>query len=64
VVFISQFTNKSKTSIGVDMIHEAITIAHIGTDEDGSLKIKKIEDFIDSKAYLDDMQAFAAAKAK
>jgi len=34
------------------------------TDEGGSLKIKRIEQFVDSKAYLDSLQAFAAAKAK
>jgi len=64
VISISQFTNKAKTKIGVDMTREAITIAHIVTDQDGSLKIKKIEDFIDSKSYLDGVQAFAAAGVK
>jgi len=57
-------TNKVKTSLGVDMIYEAISIMHIVTDEDGSLKIKKIEEFLDSKTYLEFMQAFAAAKGK
>jgi len=61
---ISQWTNKTKTSIGVDTTYEAISIAHVVTDEDGSLKIKQIEQFVDSKAYLDSLQAFAAAKAK
>jgi len=46
------------------MIYEAISIMHIVTDEDGSLKIKKIEEFLDSKTYLEFMQAFAAAKGK
>ena len=46
------------------MTYEAINILHIVTDEDGSLKIKKIEEFIDSKSYLDSVQAFAAAKVK
>jgi hypothetical protein len=31
------------------------------TDEDGSLKIKKFEEFTDSKSYLDFAQAIAAA---
>lgn len=59
-----QWTNKAKTSIGVDMTYEAISIAHIVTDEDGNLKIKQFEQFVDSKTYLDAMQAFAAAGAK
>lgn len=46
------------------MTYEAIIIAHIVTDEDGSLKIKQIEEFVDSKSFLDSMQAFVAAKAK
>ena len=46
------------------MIRESIFIGHIVTDEDGSLKIKQIEEFTDSKAHLDVMQAIAAAKAK
>ena len=53
-----------KTSVGVEMNRESIFIAHIATDEDGSLKVKQIEDFTDSKAYLDFVHAFAAEKAK
>lgn len=34
------------------------------TDEDGSLKIKQIEEFTDSKAHLDFVQAVMAARAK
>lgn len=59
-----QVTNDAKTSIGVDIHRESIFIAHIVTDEDGSLKIKKIEDFTDSKAHSDVLQATAAAEAK
>jgi len=59
-----QVTNKAKTSIGVEMNRESIFIAHIVTDEDGSLKIKQMEDFTDSKAYLDFIQAVAEARAK
>ena len=54
-------TNKSKTSFG-EVNRELIVIADIVTDEDGSLKIKKIEEFTDSKAYLDFHQAIAAKK--
>ena len=42
---------------------EMLLIAHIVTDEDGSLKIKDLENFIDSKAFLDFAEAAAAAKA-
>jgi hypothetical protein len=54
-------TNKTKTSIGVERIRESIFIADIVTDEDGSLKIKKFEEFMDSKTELDFAQAIAAA---
>jgi hypothetical protein len=46
------------------MNRESIFIGNIVTDEDGSLKIKQIEEFTDSKSYLDFIQAIAAAKAK
>ena len=57
-------TNKAKTSVGVEMYHEAIFITQVVTDEDGSLKIKQIEEFTDSKAELDFIEAIAAAGAK
>jgi hypothetical protein len=50
--------------MGVDLFREAIVIATIVTGEDGSLKIQKIEEFIDSKVHLESMQAFEAAKPK
>jgi hypothetical protein len=46
------------------MSRESIWITDIATDEDGNLKIKKHEDFTDSKAELDCYQAVAAARAK
>jgi len=46
------------------MNRESIFIGHIVTDEDGSLKIRRIEEFTDSKAHLDFAQAVAAVKAK
>jgi len=59
----SQFTNKVKTSIGVETSRESIYIMQFVTDEDGTLKLKQAEDFTDSKAYLDFVQDIAAAKA-
>lgn len=59
----TQLTNKAKTSIGVDMVREMILTLHIVTDEDGSLKIGRVEEFTDSKSYLEFYQAIAAAKA-
>jgi hypothetical protein len=55
--------HKVKTSIGVDSIRESILIVYIVTDEDGSLKIKRVEEFTDSKSELDFTQAVAAAAA-
>jgi hypothetical protein len=57
-----QMTTKIKTSIGVEMNRESIYILDIVSDEDGSLKIKRMEEFTDSKAYLDFYQAVVAAK--
>jgi hypothetical protein len=57
-------TNKVKTSIGVDTTRESILIAYIAADEDGILKVKWGEEFTDSKAELDFVQAIAAASAK
>ena len=53
-----------KNSLGLNLDRESIYIVHIVADDDGSLKIKKLEEFTDSKAYLDTMQAFVAIKAK
>lgn len=64
MILAPQVTNSAKTSVGVDMNRETIFISHIVADEDGSLKIKHLEGFTDSKAYLDSTQAIAAAKAK
>lgn len=44
------------------MNREMILIAYIVRDEDGSLKIKQLEEFTDSQAYLDFFKAIAAAK--
>ena len=46
------------------MVRESIFTNYIVTDDDGSLKIGRIEEFTDSKAYLDFIEAVAAAKAK
>ena len=59
-----QLTTRANTSVGVEMIRESVIIGHIATDEDGSLKIKQIEEFTDSKAFLDFVQAVTAAKSK
>jgi len=53
-----------KTVVGVEAIRESIFIDHIVTDEDGSLKIKHVEEFTDSKAHLDFVQAVVAATVK
>lgn len=45
------------------MIREVIFIAHIASDDDGTLKVIKSEEFTDSKTYLEFFKAVAAAKA-
>ena len=45
------------------MVRESIMVGQIVTDEDGSLKIKRIEEFTDSKSYLEFFKALAEAKA-
>ena len=57
-----------KNNVGLETTHESLFIAHIVTDDDGSLKIKQIEEFRDSKTYADLREsmgaAIAAAQAK
>jgi len=43
------------------MVRESLFIEHIVTDEDGSLKVILCEEFTDSKAHLDFIQAITAA---
>ena len=50
--------------MGVRMDREMIWIGHIVTDEDGSLKLKEVEEFADSKYYLDFFKLAAEEKAK
>ena len=54
--------------MGLETTHESLFIAHIVTDDDGSLKIKQIEEFRNSKTYADLREsmgaAIAAAQAK
>ena len=38
-------------------------IIQVVTDEDGSLKIGRLEEFTDSKVYLENLQAVSVAKA-
>lgn len=47
----------------MDMTREMIVTSHIISDEDGSLKVKQLDEFADSKAYLDLSKAIAEAKA-
>jgi hypothetical protein len=49
VVFHS--TSEMKNTLGVNTKVESIAILHIVTDESGSLKVKQLEEFNDSKAY-------------
>ena len=44
-------TSGVKNSSGVVTNHESLFIVHIVPDEDGSLKIKQLEVFRDSKVY-------------
>ena len=57
-----QVFHKASTSFGFDIHRESIFIAHIVTDDEGSLKIKQLEDFTDSKLYLEGIQAIGKAK--
>ena len=54
-------TYKATTSIGGEMDYESIYITEIVTDEDGSLKFKRFEEFSDSKTEFEFLQALAAA---
>ena len=43
---------------------EAIYIAHFATDDDGSLKLKQVDEFTDSKVYSGVRKALAEANAR
>lgn len=59
-----QFTNDTESTLGVGGPYESILIAHIVPDEDGALKIKQIDQFVDSKVHIEHEEAIAAAKTK
>jgi hypothetical protein len=56
-------THELKTSVGVETTRESIPISHFVTDEDRSLKVKRTEEFTDSKAELDFVRGVTAARA-
>ena len=47
----------------MDVHRESIFIVQVVTDDDGSLKVRQFEEFTDSKAHLDNVQAWAALQA-
>ena len=51
-------TDTSPTSSGLNAPYEALVIATIFTDDDGTLKIKQIEGFWDSQAYVERIKSF------
>ena len=59
----SQATGNAKSTIGKDIVHEMVVTTQLTTDEDGSLKIKYCEEFVDSKSYLEFFKAVQEAKA-
>jgi len=50
-----------KNTAGLETTHESLSILHIVTDTDGSLKVKKVEDFLDSKVHLEMIRSIEAA---
>jgi hypothetical protein len=52
------------TTFGVEINREAISIVHTATDDDGNLKIKTLEEFVDSQTYLESMKAVHEAMAR
>ena len=49
---------------GIDTKCEAIFISHFVTDDDGSLKLKRIDEFTDSQVYAGVHKALAEANAR
>ena len=52
-----------KNSAGLETTHESLSIIHIVTNEDRSLKVKKVEDSLDSRVYLANAVVMATAVA-
>ena len=51
ISYIPQTTLEAENPIGLDTKYEAIYIVHFVTDDDGSLKAKQLDEFIDSNVY-------------
>ena len=52
-----------KNPLGIETTNESIYIAHTVADDDGNLKVKKLEEFRDSKVYPKIREAMTAAIA-
>jgi hypothetical protein len=50
-----------ETTLEVEVLREAICIITIVTDDDGDLKILRIEEFVDSKIHIEVLQALEEA---
>ena len=57
-------TTEIENPHGIDTKYEAIYITHFITDDDGSLKIKQIDEFMDSEVCSRVYKALAEAKAR
>lgn len=58
-----QMTNEAANPLGVNVKRESIFILHTAPDETGTLKIKQVDEFTDSKTYLEVIRAVSEAKA-
>jgi len=60
---VVHLTTKAKGLLGLEMDREMMLISESAPDEDGSLKIKRLETFVDSKPYLEFLQTVTEMKA-
>ena len=59
-----QFTNKVRTRHGANPPYESMINATFILNEYGALKIDRVDEFVDSKTYLQNMKAATVAHAK
>lgn len=55
-------TDYADTTVGIPFVNEATLIVEIAPNENGELKVKHVEEFLDSKFTLEFMEAVKASR--
>jgi hypothetical protein len=59
---LPQATDYADTTVGVPFVNEATLVVEFAPNNDGELKVKHVEEFLDSKFTVEFMKAVQASR--